>query len=248
MRRLTDWFCCHPGAALAFSGGSDSALLLYAALQAKINVRIFMVQSQFQHTFERQDALLLADSLGARVSTLPCDILVFPEVVANDPMRCYHCKKHLFSCLQKSALEEGCTCIVDGSNASDDPVARPGMRALEEMHVLSPLRECGFKKETIRVISREAKLPTWNRPSNACLATRIPVGTTITLADLRRIERAEDLLRQMGFSDLRVRLYHKAARIQLPQAQLEQANAMRKEIVSLLAGDFDAVLLDLKSR
>lgn len=248
MRRLTGWFRNHPKFALAFSGGCDSAFLLYAALQAHIAVRVFMVQSQFQHSFEREDALLLAKSLGAKVSILQCDILADCNVVTNGPERCYHCKKQLFACVQAAAHAEGYTCIVDGSNTSDNPAERPGMRALEEMQIYSPLRECGLAKADIRALSRAEGLPTWNRPANACLATRIPTGTAITLSDLRRVEHAEDYLRQLDFADVRVRLFHNAARIQVPQEQQQRAASMNTEIRAGLANDFETVLLDLESR
>ena len=248
MNRLRQWFRQHPAVALAFSGGCDSTLLLHAALDTGIDCRAYLVSSQFLSQHERDDALRIAKGLGAHVRVIDCDILAIPDVRHNPPDRCYYCKKSLFQLLAATARCDGYTCVIDGSNASDAPAERPGMRALGELGVLSPLRECGLTKESIRAISREAKLPTWNRPSNACLATRLPTGTAITLTDLQRVERAEAYLQEQGFSDLRVRIFHNAARIQLPSEQMERALAMRQEIVSALAPDFATVLLDLESR
>ena len=122
------------------------------------------------------------------------------------------------------------------------------MRALRELEVRSPLRESGLTKPEIRALSREAGLFTWDKPAYACLATRIPSGTPIDSETLERVDRAETALRAMGFSDLRVRVYANAARIQLPEAQLARAIEQREAILNALKGDFPAVLLDLKAR
>lgn len=248
MTRLLQWFRHHPRVALAFSGGCDSTLLLHAAREAGIDCRAYIVTSQFLARHEKDEALRLAGILGAPLSVIDCDILATPDVRHNPPDRCYHCKKLLFQHLVTAARNDGYTCVIDGSNASDAPAERPGMRALEEMGILSPLRECGLDKTRIRALSREARLATWNKPANACLATRIPTGTHITNEDLRRVEEAESHLRDLGFSDFRVRLLHKAARIQLPEEQMSRACAMRKTLLKLLEGSFEAVLLDLQSR
>ena len=248
MNRLRQWFRQHPAVALAFSGGCDSTLLLHAALDTGIDCRAYLVSSQFLSQHERDDALRLAKGLGAHVRVIDCDILAIPDVRHNPPDRCYHCKKSLFQLLAATARCDGYTCVIDGSNASDAPAERPGMRALGGLGVLSPLRECGLDKTAIRALSREAGLETWNKPANACLATRIPTGEDITQEDLRRVEDAEDRLRQLGFSDFRVRLWHNAARIQLPEAQMTIACAMRQTLCEQLRGSFDAVLLDMEGR
>ncbi len=248
MTRLLDWFRQHPKVALAFSGGCDSTLLLHAAQEAGVDCRAYLVTSQFLARHEHDEALALAAALGAQVSVLDCDILALPDVHRNPPDRCYHCKKALFGQLMATARKDGYVCVIDGSNASDSPADRPGMRALEEMGVQSPLRECGLDKEGIRELSRKAGLATWDKPATACLATRITTGTAITEQDLRRVEKAEDCLRSQGFSDFRVRLWHDAARIQLPATQMPRACALHETLCWQLKDTFDAVLLDMQSR
>lgn len=248
MTRLLQWFRQHPRVALAFSGGCDSTLLLHAAHEAGIDCHAYLVTSQFLARHERDEALRLAVALGARVSVIDCDILAIPDVGHNPPDRCYHCKKVLFQHIAAAARNSGYSCVIDGSNASDSPAERPGMRALEEMGILSPLRECGLDKANVRALSREAGLATWNKPANACLATRIPTGARITNEDLRRVEEAEDRLRHLGFSDFRVRLWHNAARIQLPEEQMSRAYAMHHTLFEQLQDAFEAVLLDMRSR
>ena len=152
------------------------------------------------------------------------------------------------STIMAAAREDGFSLLLDGTNASDAADDRPGMRALGELGVLSPLRLCGLTKPEIRRLSREAGLFTWNKPAYACLATRIPTGMPITEADLCRVEGAEAALFAMGFSDFRVRIFNGAARLQLPGAQMAEAIARREEIRGALAPWFDVVMLDLKDR
>ena len=138
--------------------------------------------------------------------------------------------------------------LLDGTNASDNAGDRPGMRALRELEVRSPLRECGLTKEEVRHRSREAGLFTWNKPAYACLATRIPTGTPITKEDLDRVERAECALEALGFRDFRVRLFHGAARLQVTGEQLPLALEKQAELRAALWSDFSDVLLDLAPR
>ncbi len=169
-------------------------------------------------------------------------------VTANPPDRCYHCKTALFGALSVQALADGYTLLLDGTNASDDADDRPGMRALKELHVCSPLRECGLTKAEIRRLSREVGLFTWDKPAYACLATRIPSGDAITAEKLLATERAEAFLFSLGLTDFRVRNYHGAARLQFPEAQLNAVLAHRAEILQELKKDYPAVLLDLEVR
>ena len=176
------------------------------------------------------------------------DILSCPAVAENPKDRCYHCKTALFSELKRRAAQDGFGLLLDGTNASDDASDRPGMRALEELEVRSPLRECGLTKDQIRKRSQELGLFTWNKPAYACLATRIPTGMALTAEVLERVERAENALFGLGFSDFRVRLYHGAARIQLPESQMVRALGQKDKILERLRPLFDAVLLDLEAR
>lgn len=237
-----------PKAALGFSGGVDSAYLLYAAVDCQAQVKPYFVKTQFQPAFELEDARRLCDQLGVELTVLELDVLRVPHVGENGPDRCYHCKRALFGRLREQARADGYTVLIDGTNASDDAGDRPGMRALGELSVRSPLRECGITKAEVRRLSKEAGLFTWNKPAYACLATRIPTGESVQEKTLNQVEKSEDALFHLGFSDLRVRVFHTAARLQLPGDQFQKAVERREEIRRALAPWFDTVLLDLKER
>lgn len=248
MKKLEEFFGRYPRCALAFSGGTDSALLLYEAGRLGADVRAYFVKGPFQPRFELEDAERLARELGAGLSVIDCDVLALPEVAANGPDRCYHCKRAIFSLIFERAAMDGYPVVIDGTNASDDVADRPGMRAISELGVLSPLRLCGITKAQVRELSRKAGLFTAEKPSYACLATRVPTGTEITRAALERVERAEDALRELGFSDLRVRLEGASARLELPERQLAEAFERRGEILDALGRNFTHVSLDLSGR
>ena len=243
---LQEFFKAHPKVALGFSGGVDSSYLLYAAKQAGADVRPYFAKTQFQPQFELEDAKRLAEQVGVALTVLPYDVL--PAAGFNPPDRCYYCKTALFGALVERAKSDGYDTIIDGTNASDDAGDRPGMKALQEMQVLSPLRLCGLIKQDIREKSKEEGLFTWNKPSYACLATRFPAGVQITEAGLQKVEQAEGALFQLGFTDFRVRVFHNAARIQLPKNQMERGLSMRQEILAQLRPLFDGVFLDLEGR
>ncbi|ANZ43852.1 ATP-dependent sacrificial sulfur transferase LarE [Cloacibacillus porcorum] len=246
---LSDFFRENPRAALAFSGGTDSAYLLYEALQCGAEVRPYYVKTPFQPRFELDDALRLTKELGTELTVIEYDILDDGLVAANPADRCYHCKKKLFGLLlRERAANDGLSLIIDGTNASDDAGDRPGMRALGELCVRSPLRECGLTKAEIRARSKEAGLFTWNKPAYACLATRVPTGRPIERELLQRVEGAESELFALGFTDFRVRLFHEAARIQLPAAQMAAALERRGDILARLKKYFDTILLDMETR
>lgn len=245
---LTEFFHENQKAAIAFSGGVDSAYLLYAALQSGADVRAYYVKSAFQPQFELDDARRLAETLSADMRVLDVDILADETVAVNPPDRCYHCKRRIFSAIASAAAADGYTLLLDGTNASDDAGDRPGMRALRELSVRSPLRECGLTKPEIRRLSREAGLFTWDKPAYACLATRVPAGERLTAEKLENTERAEDFLFSLGFTDFRVRLFNGAARLQLPAEQLPRLLERRAEILSELKKTYSAVVLDLEVR
>lgn len=243
---LREFFAEHPKTALAFSGGVDSAYLLWAALSAGAEVRPYFVKTPFQPAFELEDARRLCEELGVELTVLALEL---PEQVLENPQnRCYLCKGALFSCLWERVRADGFDLLLDGTNASDDPADRPGMRALAELSVLSPLRLCGLTKGEIRERSRAAGLFTWEKPAYACLATRFPAGTRITEEQLCAVEAAEGMLFSLGFTDFRVRIYAGAARIQVPEGQMERLLANRREIVSNLKQCFRGVFLDMEGR
>lgn len=235
-------------AALAFSGGVDSAFLLWAGVRAGAEVQPYFVKTPFQPQFELEDARRLCAQLDVDLVVLDYDILDHEAVAANPPDRCYHCKRRLFSHLKRYAASEGFPLLLDGTNASDDGGDRPGMRVLAELEVRSPLRECGLTKEMIRALSREAGLFTWDKPSYACLATRVPTGRAITREDLEKVERGETALAALGFADFRLRLTPDGCKLQVREGQLPLALERREDILSALEADFSEITLDLRPR
>ena len=245
---LKQFFMEHPEAAIAFSGGVDSAYLLYAAVRCGARVKAYYAKSDFQPQFELDDAQTLAAQLGVEMAILPLDILCSGIITANPPDRCYHCKKAIFQTILDAAKADGFGLLLDGTNASDDALDRPGMRALAELSVRSPLRECGLTKAEIRRLSKEAGLFTHDKPAYACLATRIPTGEVITAEKLRRTEDAESYLAGLGFRDFRVRSFGDTARIQAVASDLPKIMEHRESIVSQLKQRYSGVLLDLEVR
>ena len=245
---LEQFFQENPRCALGFSGGVDSAYLLYAGVRAGADIRPYFIKTAFQPAFELADAQKLAAGLGVEVTVLELDALADPQVAANPADRCYYCKQNLFRTLKERAIADGYPVLLDGTNASDQAGDRPGMRALAELSVRSPLRECGLTKDEIRARSREAGLFTWDKPAYACLATRVPAGETITVDILARVEGAEDALFRLGYTDFRVRVFHGAARLQLPQGQMERAVREAEELRQALKPYFTPILLDLEGR
>ena len=246
---LEEFFATAPRAALGLSGGVDSSYLLYAAKKyAAADIKSFFVKTQFQPEFELRDAKRICDMLGIELEVVELDVLAVPAVTANPPDRCYYCKRVIFTAMAEAAAKEGYKLLLDGTNASDDAGDRPGMRALKELSVRSPLRECGLKKQEIRALAREAGLFVWDKPAYACLATRIPTGERITAETLEKVEKAEGELFELGFSDLRVRVSGASAKLQLKKEQLPLALERREEILKALKPYFKAVTLDLEPR
>ena len=245
---LQEFFTEHPKAALGCSGGVDSSYLLWAAVNAGADIAPYYIQTAFQPAFELEDAQRLCAQIGVKLNVIRLDALADPRVAANPANRCYYCKVGLFGALRARAKADGYDLLLDGTNASDDAGDRPGMKALREMEVRSPLRECGLTKAMIRQESRKAGLFTWDKPAYACLATRIPSGDAITAEKLLATERAEAFLFSLGLTDFRVRDYRGAARLQFPEVQLNAVLAHRAEILQELKKDYPAVLLDLEVR
>ena len=245
---LQVFFKEHSKIALGFSGGVDSSYLLYSAVKAGADVRAYFVKSVFQPEFELEDAKKVAAFCGTDITILRVDVLQAEIVAENPPDRCYHCKQRIFGTILEQAARDGYHTIIDGTNASDQADDRPGMKALQEMEVLSPLRLCGLTKQNVRDLSREAGLMTWDKPAYACLATRIQTGERITEEGLARVEKAEDALRQMGFSDLRVRKRGELGLVQVPEAQLPDAQNREGEIRNALQPYFQKVEIDEKGR
>ena len=240
---LQEFFAQHPETAVAFSGGVDSAWLLHEAARYARRCAAYFVNTPFQPAFELADARETARQIGAELRVLELDVLAAPEVAANPPDRCYHCKKRLFTAIADAAEADGYHVLLDGTNASDDASDRPGMRALRELRVLSPLRLCGVTKAQVRENAKAAGLGVWDKPSYACLATRVPAGEAIRLEALRRVERGEAALMEMGFADFRLRL-RDGGLLQVTASQRPMARARWGEIAQRLGADFPQLKLD----
>lgn len=245
---LVTFFKEYPRVAIAFSGGVDSAYLLYAAKTADAIVMAYYVKSQFQPQFELDDAVRLAEELSVPMKVISLDVLAEEDIIKNPQNRCYYCKNRIFTAIREAAALDGYEVLLDGTNASDDEGDRPGMRALRELSVLSPLKICGLCKSDVRRLSKEAGLFTWDKPAYACLATRVRSGERITAEVLVRIEKAENYLMSLGFSDLRVRVSGEEAKLQLPKEQFEMFYERREEIEAQLKEYFGTVVFDTNGR
>ncbi len=214
---LQAWLRARGRVAIGFSGGVDSALLLRMALDVlgRDQVLAVIADSPTLPRRELDDALRLAQALGATVVTVATRELDDPVFAANPPDRCYFCKRHLFAEIQRVARERGFEWVLDGNNADDAGDYRPGRRAAQELGILSPLMEAELTKAEIRDLSRRLELPTADKPAMACLASRIPCGTPVTRETLARIERAEAVLHAAGFEVCRVRHHGDVARLEL---------------------------------
>lgn len=243
---LKNFFSMHPKVAVACSGGIDSAFLLYQAGLFAEDVKAYFVQSAFQPEFELQDAKKMCRLLSIELKIIQVDVLKYTSIVDNPEHRCYFCKKEIFGAIKKEAEKDGYHILLDGTNASDDVDDRPGVKALKEYGVKSPLRECGYSKEMIRKSAKQADIFLYKKPAYACLATRIPYGTKITKELLDKIEVAENILFTLGFTDFRVRIYHEAAKIQLKEDEIPIFIKKKREIITELENYFEEIFLDMK--
>ena len=210
-------------AVVAYSGGVDSAYLLWAAQRALGSRTLAVIgRSDTYARSELEGALAEAGRIGARVRVVSTAELEDPRFRDNPPDRCYHCKSELFTKLASLALAEGFDTVLDGTNADDRADYRPGRRAGEERGVLSPLAEAGLTKADIRLLSRRAGLTVWDKPAMPCLSSRFPYGAKITSEKLHQVEEAEAWLRGRGYRECRVRHHGDVARIEVPAAHLER--------------------------
>jgi uncharacterized protein len=236
-------------ALLAYSGGADSTLLLKAMQISGIkSLAVTAVSEIVPHS----DALMSARSaeeLGMQHRVLRTAPLSIKDFVSNTAERCFFCKDDLFGKLKAIASEEGYSFLLDGTNADDMLARRPGRKAAMKNGVRSPLAEAGFSKREIREKSRQLGLPTWDRPSSPCLATRIPYGQEITREALSRVERSEDFLRSIGFREIRVRDHHYTARIEVGAEEIGlMLSPEKREFISGMLKSFGYrfVSLDLE--
>jgi len=235
---------------VAFSAGVDSTFL--AALAGEILGARALAVTATSPSFpvrELEEARELARSLGLNHRVIQSNELANPDYANNPNSRCYHCKTELYGLLRDIADRENFAHILDGTNADDLKDHRPGRKAAIEKRVESPLQELGFSKHDIREASRQMGLKTSDKPAFSCLASRFPYGIEITREALARVEKAENGLRDLGFTDLRVRIHHEVARIELPATQISRAaeSGMREKIVHQLRDcGFLYISLDLQ--
>jgi uncharacterized protein len=237
--------------AVTYSGGTDSTYLLAVCLDVLGADRVLALTADSPLTprTELAEARALAAQLGALHWVLPSEDLANPDIVANPPDRCYHCKLARFGRLLDVARSERFAHLIHGENADDASDYRPGSRAANELGARAPLREAGVTKDQVRSLSRIRGLPTWDKPSNACLASRFPYGVRLTAEGLSRVERAEEALRrEWNLRQLRVRDHYPVARVEVPRediARLVQPEKRTAAVAALSNLGYRYVALDL---
>jgi uncharacterized protein len=235
---------------VAFSGGVDSTLLLRLAHEELGDRAVALIASSPTYPSSEVDqAKKLAEEMGVRYVEVFSNELKIPSFVQNSPRRCYHCKTELFGLCREKAKTLGLKFVSDGSNWDDTGDFRPGMEAARELGVRSPLKEAGLTKEEVRELSKSMGLPTWDKPSLACLASRFPYGTEITPPRLEQVQKSEVFLRALGLGQLRVRYHGNLARIEVPPGDFKRiVEGERREQVlrALKEAGFTYVTLDLQ--
>jgi uncharacterized protein len=249
LRRLMTVFDGLESVCVAFSGGVDSSLVLFAAARAlkSDHVVAFTAVSETYLPSELETARGFAAGLGVRHVIATTRELEDERFAANSPERCYYCKTTLVAEMASAARGQGCGALADGANRDDLGDHRPGMRAADERGVLHPLIRAGFGKDDVRSTAREAALPTWDAPQQACLASRIPYGERITAERLERIAAAEAALHELGFRQCRVRDHGDIARVEVEAEDLARAAGEARALIveRLHALGFTYVTLDL---
>lgn len=235
--------------ALAFSGGTDSTLLLALAKKIKPEKFIaFTIVSQFVSEMEIDFSKQIACSLGVQHICLDVDILKSENIVCNTLERCYFCKQQIFSMIRDAAKKHGIGALVHGANLDDLNDFRPGLKAAEELGFISPLVDAGFSKKDVRIYSKQLGLVTWNKPSQSCFATRIAYNEKITLEKLGMVVDAENFLKDLGFAHIRVRCCGKTARIEVDPEQIGRlldSNVRQKVSLQFLKLGFVKTSIDI---
>ena len=245
---LTDTLRNYGRLCIGYSGGADSAFLLYAAknVLGADNVLAVLASGSFMMERELDAAVRNAADIGITPCIIQAGEYDIAEFVQNIPERCYYCKKHIFSAIAGIAKSHGFDIIADGSNTDDAADFRPGRRALAELGVVSPLAQAGFSKADIRAMSREFGLQTADLPARACLASRIPYGTEITPERLNAVSQAEEFLMDLGFREVRARYHGTVCIIEVPPQDFERLILERERITAhIKALGFLYVTMDL---
>jgi len=225
---------------VAYSGGVDSSYVAYIAAET-LGERALCItgESASLALHQREEALRLAERFGLHHEFMRTEELDDPRYQMNAPDRCYFCKTELYGKLAPIAHERGIAFIVDGSTTDDLGDYRPGREAASEHGVRSPLIEVGLSKREVRELSRRAHLPTWDKPASPCLSSRIAYGTTVTIKRLTTVDRGEEIMRELGFREFRVRHHDELVRLEIAPAEL--SSALRREVVDELARRFRAL-------
>lgn len=209
--------------AIAFSGGVDSTFLLKVAHDTLGDKCVAVTIHAMMHSSkEIEEAKAYTKALGVKHIVITLDNFDVKEFIENDTKRCYHCKKAIFTTILNVTKENNLNYVLDGTNLDDLGDYRPGLKALNELNIQSPLKDSNLTKQDIRVLSKELSVPTFNKPAFACLATRIPYGEKITNEKLRMIEKSEDYLQEIGFNQFRVRHHGDLARIEVEQKEIHK--------------------------
>jgi len=225
---------------IAFSGGVDSSYLaLIAHQELGEHALAITAESPSYPSYQRKIAVDLVRKYGFRHEFIESDEMSDGNYVENPANRCYFCKQELYSKLQRRALDDGFKYVVDGNNLDDTGDYRPGRQAGRELQVRSPLIEAQLSKAEIRQLSERQGLPTWNQPASACLSSRIPYGSAVTVEKLRMIDEGEEIMRSLGFSQTRVRHHGEIARIEIAREELPHAFSM--EIFDRISREFKRI-------
>ncbi|MBU3916398.1 ATP-dependent sacrificial sulfur transferase LarE [bacterium] len=248
-RKLLELLKTYQNVAIAFSGGVDSSFLLKMAKETLgDNCVALTIDMDFVARSEMSDAEAIVKEIGAQ-HTIIKSAEIDKAILENSKERCYFCKRNVFEALLEAAKALGINILLDGSNLDDLDDYRPGMKALKELEIKSPLIEAGFTKNDIRAVSEELGLSTWNKPSLACLASRFPYNQHITMDGLKKVEAAEEFLRQKGIRQVRVRYHQDLARIEVSPEERStffDTDLMDQVSTALLKIGFKYVTLDME--